>query len=71
MRGRGLAFLAGRAAGKNRAYEEQAMQQQATPQQSSQSSQTDQLEKLSQMHDSGELSDEEFSQAKKQVLSGK
>lgn len=64
MRGRGAAFLVGRAAGKNRAAQEAASQQAG----SSSKSQTDELEKLSKMHDNGELSDKEYTEAKKKVL---
>ena len=65
MRGRGIAFLAGRAAARNN--------QQSMPQESTSSlspNQADQLEKLVEMHTSGALSDEEFTQAKKKLLSG-
>lgn len=66
MRGRGLAFVAGRASARN---EQAAKSQQSTS--SMPTGQADDLEKIVKMHSKGELSDEEFAQAKKKVLSGK
>ncbi len=65
MRGRGLAFIAGRATARN-----QQSNQSKEPTSSMSTSQADDLEKLVDMHSSGQLSDEEFAQAKKKLLNG-
>ena len=79
MRGRGLALVAGARMGQRRA-EEQAAQAEAYKQQGAQQAQaaqaaappaedvTAQIEKLSAMHQSGALTDEEFAAAKKKLL---
>ena len=67
MRGRLLAFAAGRATAKNR-DQQQTVQQDAAP---AQQTQTEKLEELGKLHNDGVLTDEEFSQEKKKVLSGK
>lgn len=63
MRGRWMAFAAGRAAGRNSVPEQ-------TTQTTSQTNQADELEKLVEMHSEGKLTDEEFAKAKKKLLSG-
>lgn len=60
MRGRGMAFMLGRATARNNVSEPQT-----------EHPQTSELEELSDLHDKGVLTDEEFSVAKKKVLSGK
>lgn len=64
MRGRGAAFLIGRAAGKQRAQEES---QQASPK----ATKAEKLEELGNLHDKGVLTDEEFTQEKKKILNSK
>lgn len=59
MRGRGAAFLLGRASAKN-AQEPQ-----------SEDSSTTELKELANLHNKGILTDKEFSAAKKKVLGGK
>ena len=66
MRGRGLAFVAGRNAGQRNAQQQQATQAAS----SASSDQAAQLQQLEKMHKDGTLSDEEFAQAKKKVLNG-
>ena len=67
MRGRGLAFVAGRNAGQRNAQQQQQATQAAS---SASSDQTAQLQQLEKMHKEGTLSDAEFAQAKKKVLNG-
>lgn len=66
MRGRWLAYSAGRSAGQRNAQQQQATQSAS----SASSDQTAQLQQLEKMHKEGTLSDEEFAQAKKKVLNG-
>ncbi len=77
MRGRGLALAAGYRMGQRRA-EEQTAQAEAYGQQGAQQTAqaaapptedvTAQIEKLSELHQSGALTDEEFAAAKKKIL---
>ena len=63
MRGRGLAFIVGRQTAKNQATQQS--------QSANEDDQTEQLKKLSEMHNQGALTDAEFAQAKKKVLEEK
>lgn len=72
MRGRGAALLIGMKAGENRAQQEQAAQQQAAPSPAPAPSGggdiSAQLQNLTNMHNAGQLSDEEYAAAKKKLL---
>ncbi len=86
MRGRGIALMAGASMGRRRGAEQAQMQMQqqqleeqakaaqqpqgATSQEAPRADLTGELQKLAQLHQSGALSDEEFSAAKQKLLSG-
>lgn len=61
MRGRGMAFMLGRATSRNNVQKDQ----------STQDSSASQIEELADLHKKGALTDEEFASAKKKILSGK
>jgi hypothetical protein len=80
MRGRGVALLVGMKAGENRAKQEQAAKQQGAQQAQQQAAPSPapapsgggdisaQLQNLTNMHNAGQLSDEEYAAAKKKLL---
>ncbi len=80
MRGRGAALLIGMKAGENRAKQEQAAQQQGAQQAQQQAAPSPapapsgggdisaQLQNLTNMHNAGQLTDEEYAAAKKKLL---
>lgn len=68
MRGRGLMLVAGMRAGERRGQEQAAQQQAAQPAAPASTDMTAELQKLSDLHASGALSDEEFAASKKKLL---
>jgi Short C-terminal domain len=68
MRGRGLMLVAGMRAGERRAQEPAAQQQAAQPAAPASPDVTAELQKLTDLHASGALSDEEFAASKKKLL---
>ena len=80
MRGRGAALLIGMKAGENRAKQEQAAKEQGAQQAQQQAAPSPapapsgggdisaQLQNLTNMHNAGQLTDEEYAAAKKKLL---
>ena len=69
MRGRGVALVAGAKMGQQRAEEAAAQQQAAAPAAAPASTDvTAEIQKLADLHDSGALTDEEFTAMKKKLL---
>jgi membrane protease subunit (stomatin/prohibitin family) len=69
MRGRGVALVAGARMGQRRAEEAAAQQQAAAPAAAPASTDvTAEIQKLADLHDSGALTDEEFTAMKKKLL---